>query len=51
MLGTVLEAGSFLRDILKMILLFRSGKGSRLDLDQSKWRTRLAVILAPLTLF
>lgn len=42
--GTILDAGSFLRDVVKIILIFESGKCSKLDPDQSKWRTRPAAI-------
>lgn len=48
---TILNAGGFLRDAVKIIFLFKSGKDSRRGPDQSKWRTRPAAILAAITLF
>lgn len=47
MLGITLDAGSLLKDVLKIVFLFQSGESSRLDPDLSKWQTGPAAILAP----
>lgn len=46
MLGATLDAGSLLKDILKIIFLFQLGKSSKLGPDLSTWHSRPAATLS-----